>query len=239
MLPLHDNVPTRGFPVVTVGLITANAAVWFWEFSGTSVEVDLFRYGFYPCKVAGPCYLPGLPGLHAAELPWWQSVFTSMFMHASLAHILGNILFLWIFGNNVEDALGRARFLLWYLAAGVVAASLQTFVTLWFGTAADASIPNIGASGAISGVLGAYVVLLPRAKVLTLVGWFPLQLPALLYIGFWFALQLWAGSSSVVNPQSGGGVAFFAHVGGFLFGVVTVRLVASGRPYAPSTDARP
>jgi len=156
-----------------------------------------------------------------------------MFMHASLAHILGNILFLWIFGNNVEDALGRARFLLWYLAAGVVAASLQTFVTLWFGTAADASIPNIGASGAISGVLGAYVVLLPRAKVLTLVGWFPLQLPALLYIGFWFALQLWAGSSSVVNPQSGGGVAFFAHVGGFLFGVVTVRLVAQRPPLRP------
>ena len=234
MLPLHDDVPTRRAPVVTLGLIAANAAVWFWELSGTSVEVDVLRYGFYPCKLAGPCHLPTVPGLHAAELPWWQSVFSSMFMHASWAHILGNMLFLWIFGNNVEDALGRVRFLLWYLAAGVAAATLQTLVTLMVGTAADASIPNIGASGAISGVLGAYVVLLPRARVLTLVGWFPVQLPALLYIGFWFALQLWAGSYSVVNPQSGGGVAFFAHVGGFLFGAVTVRLVAQRRPLRPS-----
>jgi len=144
------------------------------------------------------------------------------------------MLFLWIFGNNVEDALGRIRFLLWYLAAGLAATAAQTFVTLSFGTAGDASIPNIGASGAISGVLGAYLLLLPTAKVLTLVGWFPIELPALFYLGFWFVFQLWSGSYSILYPEAGGGVAFFAHVGGFVFGVLTVHLVARQRPLRPA-----
>jgi membrane associated rhomboid family serine protease len=234
MLPLRDNVPTRSFPVVTVGLIVANAIVWFWELGGTSVDVDVFRYGYYPCKIDGPCQLPAVPALHPADLPWWQSVFSSMFMHASWEHIIGNMLFLWIFGNNVEDALGRVRFLLWYLAAGLAATALQTFVTLAFGSASDASVPNIGASGAISGVLGAYLLLLPTAKVLTLVGWFPIELPALFFLGFWFLFQLWLGGYSVLNPESGGGVAFFAHVGGFVFGLLTVRLVAQRRPLRPA-----
>jgi membrane associated rhomboid family serine protease len=234
VLPLRDNVPTRSFPIVTVGLIVANAIVWFWELGGTSVDVDVFRYGYYPCKVSGPCELPTVIGLHPADLPWWQSVFSSMFMHASWEHIIGNMLFLWIFGNNVEDALGRARFLLWYLAAGLAATALQTFVTLSFGSAADASVPNIGASGAISGVLGAYLLLLPTAKVLTLVGWFPIELPALFYLGFWFLFQLWSGSYSILNPEAGGGVAFFAHVGGFVFGLLTIHVVAQRRPLRPA-----
>jgi membrane associated rhomboid family serine protease len=234
VLPLRDNVPTRSFPIVTVGLIVANAIVWFWELGGTSVDVDVFRYGYYPCKVSGPCELPTVIGLHPADLPWWQSVFSSMFMHASWEHIIGNMLFLWIFGNNVEDALGRARFLLWYLAAGLAATALQTFVTLSFGSAADASVPNIGASGAISGVLGAYLLLLPTAKVLTLVGWFPIELPALFYLGFWFLFQLWSGSYSILTPEAGGGVAFFAHVGGFVFGLLTIHVVAQRRPLRPA-----
>jgi membrane associated rhomboid family serine protease len=234
VLPLRDNVPTRRFPVVTVGLIVANAVVWFWELSGTPVDVDVVRYGYYPCTVEGPCVLPVELGPHAADLPWWQSVFTSMFMHASWAHILGNMLFLWIFGNNVEDALGRVRFLLWYLAAGLAATAAQTFVTLSLGSAADASIPNIGASGAISGVLGAYLVLLPTAKVLTLLAWFPVEVPAVFFLAFWFLFQLWSGSYATLNPESGGGVAFFAHVGGFAFGVATVRLVAQRRPLRPA-----
>jgi membrane associated rhomboid family serine protease len=234
VLPIRDNVPTRGFPIVTVGLIVANALVWIWELRGTPVDLDVVRYGYYPCKVSGPCELPAVPGLHAADLPWWQSTFSSMFMHASWEHILGNMLFLWIFGNNVEDALGRVRFLLWYLAAGVAATAAQTFVTLYFGTAQDASVPNIGASGAISGVLGAYLLLLPTAKVLTLVGWFPVEVPALLFLAFWFLFQLWLGGYSIVNPEAGGGVAFFAHVGGFVFGVLTVHAVAQRRPLRPA-----
>ena len=125
-----------------------------------------------------------------------------MFMHGSWSHILGNMLFLWIFGNNVEDTLGRLRFLVWYLVAGLAATATQTFVTLQFGDAAAASVPNIGASGAVSGVLGAYLLLYPTASVLTLFGWLPIQVPAFLYLGFWFFFQLWSGSYSVHAPGS-------------------------------------
>jgi membrane associated rhomboid family serine protease len=147
-----------------------------------------------------------------------------MFMHASWEHILGNMLFLWIFGNNVEDALGHVGYLFWYLAAGVVAMAVQTFVTLEFAGVRDASIPNIGASGAIAGVLGAYFVLLPRAKVLTLIflGFiFIREIPAVWFLGIWIALQIWTGGLSLLHPQAGGGVAFFAHIGGFAFGLAT------------------
>src|SRR5437762_2053831 len=163
MLPLRDNVPTRTTPVVTWALIIANVLVWLWEVTGTSVNHDVAFYAYYPCSLEGPCatFVP------AGHLPWYEGVFTSMFMHGSWVHIGGNMLFLWIFGNNVEDAMGKVRFLLWYLAAGIAAMALQTFVTLHFSGAAGASIPNIGASGAIAGVLGAYLVLLPQARVLT------------------------------------------------------------------------
>ena len=168
----------------------------------------------------GPCHLP--PGFHA--LPWYEGVFTGMFMHASWEHILGNMLFFWIFGNNVEDALGHVGFLFWYLAAGVAAMAVQTFVTLQFAGVSAASIPNIGASGAIAGVLGAYFVLLPRAKVLTLIFIgiiFIREIPAIWFLGIWIALQAWTGGLSLLHPQSGGGVAFFAHIGGFAFGLAS------------------
>jgi membrane associated rhomboid family serine protease len=158
-------------------------------------------------------------------------------MHASWEHILGNMLFLWIFGNNVEDALGRGRFLVWYLAAGVAAIALQSAVTLGFGGTQDASVPNIGASGAIAGVLGAYFVLLPRARVLTLIiiGIILIrEIPAIWFLGIWIALQIWTGGLSLVQPEAGGGVAFFAHIGGFAFGAATILLVAKRRPTAPS-----
>jgi hypothetical protein len=234
MLPLRDNAPGRTTPVVTVGLIVANFLVWFWELKSPGVDVHVFRDGFYPCALHGPCHLP--PGFHA--LPWWQGVFTGMFMHASWEHILGNMLFLWIFGNNIEDALGHLGFLLWYLAAGVVAMAVQTAVTLGFAGASAASIPNIGASGAIAGVLGAYFVLLPRARVLTLIFLgiiFVREIPAFWFLGIWIALQAWTGGLSLLHPQSGGGVAFFAHIGGFAFGLVSglVLLAANRRPRVP------
>src|SRR2546421_8658 len=114
MLPLKDNVPTRTVPLVTIGLIVVNFLVWFWELSHPGVDVHVFRDGFYPCALHGPCHLP--TGFH--HLPWYEGVFTGMFMHASWEHILGNMLFFWIFGNNVEDALGHVGFLAWYLVAG-------------------------------------------------------------------------------------------------------------------------
>src|SRR5436305_9073197 len=172
MLPLRDNVPTQTTPFVTVGLIVANAIVWFWELSKPGVDQHVARDGYYPCSISPPCHV----GPH---LPWYEGAFTSMFMHASWEHILGNMLFLWIFGNNVEDALGHVRFLFWYVVAGLAATAAQTLVTLHWATQQDASIPNIGASGAIAGVLGAYFVLLPTASVLTLLFFFiPIRIPA-------------------------------------------------------------
>jgi hypothetical protein len=221
MLPLRDNVPGRTVPFVTVGLIVANFLVWFWELSRPGVDVHVFRDGFYPCALHGPCVLGINP------LPWWEGVFTGMFMHASWEHILGNMLFFWIFGNNVEDALGHVGFLIWYLAAGVVAMAVQTAVTLEFAGAGAASVPNIGASGAIAGVLGAYFVLLPRARVLTLIFFGIIlirEIPAIWFLGVWIALQAWTGSLSLLHPQTGGGVAFFAHIGGFAFGATGLLL---------------
>jgi membrane associated rhomboid family serine protease len=234
VIPLKDNVPTRRFPYVTIGLIVACFLVWFWELSNPGVDVHVFRDGFYPCAVQGPCHLP--PGFHA--LPWYEGVFTGMFMHASWEHILGNMLFLWIFGNNVEDAIGSVGFLFWYLGAGIVAMALQTAVTLHFASASGASIPNIGASGAIAGVLGAYFVLLPRARVLTLIFFGIIlirEIPAFWFLLIWIGLQIWDGGLSFLQPQAGGGVAFFAHIGGFAFGIATILLVARNKPSAPTS----
>jgi hypothetical protein len=233
VLPLRDNVPTRAFPVVTVGIIAVNVLVWLWEFTGTPVNTDVIHYGYYPCKIDGPCIGPALQ----AKIPWYEEAFTSMFMHGGWAHIGFNMLFLWIFGNNVEDALGRVRFLLWYLAGGLAATAAQTVVTLAVGSTVDASIPNIGASGAIAAVLGAYIVLLPNARVLTAIFVFLIffwELPAVFFIGFWFFIQLWQGGFSVVQPDAGGGVAFFAHIGGFVFGAATVHLVTTRPPLRPA-----
>ena len=230
MLPLRDNVPTRTRPFVTVAIVVACFAVWAWELRSPGVDVHVFRSGFYPCTLHGPC----VAGVH--PLPWYEGVFTGMFMHASWEHILGNMLFLWIFGNNVEDALGHVLFLLWYLAAGVAAMAAQSAVTLALTSARDASIPNIGASGAIAAVMGAYLVLLPRARVLTLifVGIVLIrEISAFWFLLVWIGFQLWSSGVSFLHPQAGGGVAFFAHIGGFVFGAATVLLVARRRPQAP------
>ena len=220
---------------MTVGLIVANFIVWLWELSGRGVDYHVLRDGYYPCSLSPPCVAPASLVHH---LTWYEGAFTSMFMHASWEHILGNMLFLWIFGNNVEYAMGPVRFLLWYLAAGIAAMAAQTAVTLHFASAAGASVPNIGASGAIAGVLGAYFVLLPRARVLTVIFFGIIlvrEIPAFWFLLVWIGLQVWSGGLAFVQPQSGGGVAFFAHIGGFVFGVATVLLLARRRPRAPAS----
>jgi membrane associated rhomboid family serine protease len=157
-----------------------------------------------------------------------------MFMHASWLHILGNMLFLWIFGNNVEDVMGRLRFLVFYVAGGFVAALTQAYVTLHWTGAHDASIPTIGASGAIAAVLGAYLVLLPGARILTLLfGFLPWRLSAGFFLVFWFVFELWQGGFSLTHPGQGGGVAFAAHIGGFLFGALAVRVFQVQAPLRP------
>jgi membrane associated rhomboid family serine protease len=227
VLPLFDNVPVRRTALVTYALIAVNLAVFVWELGARSSRVD--HYAFYPCAVSGPCTGPAI-----GHLPWAEGAFTSMFLHASWLHVLGNMLFLWIFGNNVEDVMGRVRFLVFYLAAGYVAALAQAYVTLTFAGTGAASIPTVGASGAIAGVLGAYFVLLPHARVVTLLfGFLPVPISAVLFLGLWFLFQLWQGGFSLTHPDSGGGVAFAAHVGGFLFGVLAIRLFQVRAPLRP------
>jgi membrane associated rhomboid family serine protease len=234
VIPIRDNVPTRTFPIVTVGLIAANVLVYLWESSGRGLEQHVYAWGFYPCAVHGPCTTVYAAHQHALV----ETVFTSMFMHAGIIHLAGNMLFLWIFGNNVEDLLGRVRFLMWYLAAGVAADAMQTFVTVHWGTAQDASIPNVGASGAIAAVLGAYFLLVRRGRVLTLftLGFFFIfrQVPAAIFLGVWIVFQAVAGGLSLTTPQAGGGVAFFAHIGGFAFGLLTAPLLGKRRSLDPT-----
>jgi membrane associated rhomboid family serine protease len=220
MFPLTDGIPPRRFPVVNVAIIAACFIVWvFYELPdlGSSVR----HASFYACSVDGSC--------HAPE-PWAVSWFTAMFMHGSWSHILGNMWFLAIFGKNVEDALGRLRYLAFYVAGGFVATATQTVMTLIGGTAADARVPLLGASGAIAAVLGAYFVLYPEARILTLVVVFPVRIRAWVFLGLWFLYQFlmanWGFFSASAN---GGGTAFFAHVGGFLFGVVVARALAGSR----------
>ena len=230
MLPIRDNVPTRTFPLMTFALIAANTAVWLWELRSPGLDIHVYRYSFYPCSVDPPC-VTDVSQLR--DLPWTESVFSSMFMHGSWAHLLGNMLFLWIFGNNVEDAMGKLRFLVFYLLGGLAASAVQLFVTIAFASQAEASIPNLGASGAIAAVLGAYFVLLPTASVMTFIGFFLVPLPAILFLGFWFLFQLWEGGFAIVHPEAGGGVAFFALVGGFAFGLATVMAFIVRRPLRP------
>ncbi len=226
MLPLKDNVPTRRFPIVTIALIVANFAVWiFYELPGLQGSVN--QLAFHPCEVESSCRQIGQS--------WELTAVTSMFMHAGWIHLLGNMLFLWIFGNNVEDAMGRIKFIVFYFLSGFAATALQTLVTLTSAPHEDATIPYLGASGAISGVLGAYFILLPRARVLTLVFFFlPYQIPAWVFLIIWFGFQLISSSAALQHPQSGGGVAFFAHIGGFVFGLVTVRWFATRKPLRPA-----
>ena len=226
MLPIKDNVPTRRFPILTVALIVANVLVFvLYEQAGRGAEfvASVDEGAYQPCEVEGSCGQIGLA--------WPINLFTSMFMHGDWAHLLGNVLFLWVFGNNVEDTLGRIRFLVFYALGGIAATALQTFVTLQYGTELDASIPNLGASGAIAAVLGAYIVLHPTGRVLTWIApIFLIHVPAVLLLGIWFAFQLFEGGYSFTHPEAGGGIAYFAHIGGFMFGVVLVRFFQAGRP---------
>jgi membrane associated rhomboid family serine protease len=231
VIPLADDQPTRRTPVVTIGLIVANVAVWFF-YELPNTDAAILRASFYPCSVDIGHACPTVQ-------PWGLSWISAMFLHASWTHILGNMLFLAIFGNNVEDALGRRGFAAFYFAGGFVAAMTQAAVTLLFGTAGDARVPMLGASGAVAAVLGAYFVLYPRAGVRTLVLWFPVRIPAFVYLGAWFGYQFIQGNSGLLNPGRDGGVAFFAHIGGFVFGLVVTKILAiTGRLAVPAGAAR-
>ena len=216
-MPITDGMRPLRFPIVNVLLIAANFAVWIF-YQLPNFESSVMDSSFYACDVDGSCQ---------PELPWYVSWFTAMFMHGSWSHILGNMLFLAVFGKNVEDAFGHLRYLLMYVAGGFAAAGLQTIMTLDAGTAADAQVPMLGASGAIAAVLGAYWILYPGAKIRTLVFIFVVKVKAWVFLGLWFLYQLVAANMGLFAAGSeDGGTAFFAHVGGFVFGVVAATVLA-------------
>ena len=235
MIPLSDGIPARRFPIVNVTLIVANLLVWI-LYELPDLNGSIHHASFYACDVDRACNSP---------IDWPLSWLTAMFMHGSWDHILGNMLFLAIFGKNVEDAFGHARYLAFYIAGGFAAAALQTFMTLTFGTGAEATVPMLGASGAIAAVLGAYFVLYPNSRVLTLFIIFPIKIPAWIYLGLWFLFQLVEANYGMFSSDAdNGGTAFFAHVGGFVFGVLVAAafvrharasgLTRAGRIAAPA-----
>ncbi len=214
MIPLRDDNPTVSTPFVTISLIVLNIVIFFYEISlGPQFESFLNTYG------AKPMYILNMAAAPSGYPSPYLTIFSSMFLHGGFFHVAGNMLYLWIFGNNIEDSMGHSRFIVFYLISGVVAVYIFAFVN------PGSTIPMVGASGAVSGVLGAYLVLFPRAKVLTLVpfGFYMqvIKVPAVFVLGFWIVLQILNG---MVSRGSGGGVAWFAHIGGFLAGVVLVGL---------------
>jgi membrane associated rhomboid family serine protease len=220
MIPLKDDNPTQTFPLITIALVVINILVFIYQLtlSSEGLETFLFRYGAIPGRLIHP--LEGAQAFPQA-IPFGLTIFSSMFLHGGLFHLLGNMLYLWIFGNNVEDYLGHVRYIIFYLISGFFAAFIHTLSDL------NSAIPMIGASGAIAGILGAYLVLFPRANVSTLfifiIFFKIIKVPAVLILGLWFLLQL-------LNAGSGGGsVAWYAHVGGFLTGVILIQIFKSFR----------
>ena len=205
MIPLRDVIPSRTVPFLTISIIVVNALAWFYELGLPREELPVFlrQFGVVPAYFSPP------------------TLITSMFLHGSWSHVLGNMWYLWIFGDNVEDRMGHFRFLIFYLLCGIIAALGQILID------PTSTLPTIGASGAIAGVMGAYFVLYPQSRVLTLVTiiffWELVELPAIVLLGFWFLMQLFsAGAIAVTASTNGGGVAFMAHVVGFVCGLVGV-----------------
>ena len=232
MLPLKDNIPAKNFPYVNIGLILINAVFFIYEMSyGPELDRLIFTLGFIPARFIAQ---QGETLLNPAGL---LPVFSSMFLHANLVHLISNMWMLWIFGDNVEDCMGHGRYLLFFLLCGIASVFAQTISN------PQSAIPMVGASGAISGVLGAYIITYPRARILTLVPivilFYIIELPAYFFLGFWFLIQLIQGSLYSLNSgqMAGGGVAWWAHVGGFAAGVLLLQVFRCKdwqRPVVPS-----
>jgi membrane associated rhomboid family serine protease len=236
LFPLKDDIPTRRFPVLTIGIIVICTVVYFvfehglWSLGATGNQ-RVLDYGAIPYELTHPGQHCIVQGQQIAcgngvpdHVPTFFTVISSMFMHGSFLHLAGNMLFLWIFGNNIEDSMGRPRFVLFYLLGGLAAIAGQTLID------PNAAGPTVGASGAIAAVLGAYALLYPRARVVTvifiIIFFTIVELPALVVLGLWILLQVLYGAADLAQPVGGGGVAYFAHIGGFLFGLLAIKLFA-------------
>lgn len=226
MIPIRDRSPSGTFPFVTVGIILANVFVFLIELSlGGQLESFLFRFGVVPVKVFYSSEIPD-----STLINTYFPFLSYMFLHGGFVHLIGNMWYLWIFGDNIEDLLGRTRFILFYLLCGVGAAIVHVFFNRQSG------IPCIGASGAIAGVLGAYMVTFPRARVLVIlplfIFWEFIELPAIIVLGFWFLIQFFAGTAAISAAQ-GGGVAWWAHIGGFILGIIFIKVFPRHRHSHP------
>jgi membrane associated rhomboid family serine protease len=212
-IPLKDLNPSRTYPFVNITLILVNVVVFLYQFTlpGPAFKSFVLANSTVPARI--PSFFAGHVGFEAAFLP----LFTSMFLHAEFWHIAGNMLFLWIFGDNVEDFFGHFTYFLFYTVCGIGAGLLHIAFNL------HSTVPALGASGAISGVMGAYILLYPRARILTLVIIFPIPVPAVIFLGLWYILQFMAGLSTI-GVKVTGGVAVWAHVGGFLLGMLLTSL---------------
>lgn len=216
MIPLRDDIPSTKTPVITVGLIVINVVVYVYQrFSGMGLEMWAWQFGLIPSELT-----TGIEQTPELSAPVTLNLFSSMFLHGGFFHLAGNMLYLWIFGDNVEDRLGHTGFLMFYLVCGVAAA----LYFIW--TAPHLRVPLVGASGAIAGVLGAYLLSYPRARIATLIffGFFirVIYIPALIVLGLWFLLQIFSGLPSLGAAEQSGGTAFFAHVGGFIAGMLLI-----------------
>lgn len=214
MIPLKDDNPTRTFPFINLLLIATNIVIFFYQVTlpARAAKAFLLANATIPMRI--PAYLAGHIGFQTAFYP----VFTSMFLHGGLLHLLGNMLFLYIFGDNVEDAFGHIEYLIFYLFCGIGSGLIHVLFNL------HSSLPAIGASGAISGVMGAYAVLFPRARVLMLFFIFLIPVPAVIVLGYWFVLQFLEGVSGLGETMASGGVAWWAHIGGFVIGLLVALM---------------
>ena len=224
MIPLRDTIPSRRIPWLTRCVVLLNLIVFVLELrQGRALEAWLYRFGVIPSQ-----WTVGLG--RVSEWPsQWLTLLTSQFLHGGFLHLASNMWYLWIFADNVEDRLGHARFVLLYLGSGVAAVAAQILVT------PQSAVPMVGASGAIAGVLGAYLLLFPSARIVTLIplGWYwdTVELPAFLFLGFWFLLQWIQGMTTLGQVASVGGIAVWAHVGGFVSGMVGILLMRPRRPW--------
>jgi membrane associated rhomboid family serine protease len=232
LIPFRDNIQSHTFPIVTITLIVINSGVFFYELTlGRNLQPFLYEYGVVPINVF---HWPGSDQtLSSIAMPY----FTSMFLHGGWFHLIGNMWYLWIFGDNVEDRLGHGRFVMFYLLAGLGASVVHT------GVNSNVPIPTVGASGAIAGVLGAYLILYPFARVLTIIPFFVfwpiIEIPAVIVLGSWFLMQFLSGAGSLAQSgPSAGGVAWWAHIGGFVIGMLLLG-VFRRRPGSDSPRARP
>jgi membrane associated rhomboid family serine protease len=213
-IPLKDSLPSRSYPVVNISLIMANIAVFLYQYTlpENAFKVFVLANSTVPARI--PLFLAGHVGFEVAFLP----LLTSMFLHSGLPHIAGNMLFLWIFGDNVEDYFGHLPYLLFYVVCGIGSGLLHVLFNF------SSTVPALGASGAISGVMGAYMLLFPRERILTLVFIFLMPIPAVFILGYWFLLQFLSGVNALGSGASGG-VAWWAHVGGFLLGMLLTGML--------------